>query len=198
MSSFRERFTLANCGYCLKSFFVCAYCPHSRGKTLAIIPFWPIVGIGVLVAGGMALLLGIGEVTRGSSGTETEDDFIKLNKNVRMFALGFFGVIVVIDLLITYSVFSSKMRIHNIGYFSGECSGFMASAEGCRGKCLSVFCKGYTFLLHFFSWLTTLLSLTLCVLCVLIASVCLGGMSPPVCVKDGLSCAHTHAVCLLY
>ena len=40
-------------------------------------------------------------------------------------AYGAIGYLAFINLLITYSVFSSKLRIHNISCLKAECSGFI-------------------------------------------------------------------------
>ena len=64
-------------GSCLYGFFCCTYNPYSFGKTIAIIPFWPVVGMLLLTGGMIALLFGIGAVSNSSSGTETDDNFIQ-------------------------------------------------------------------------------------------------------------------------
>ncbi|KAL1500009.1 hypothetical protein AB1Y20_012686 [Prymnesium parvum] len=167
-----ERCTPSSCSACLYSLACCKFCPYSFGKTIAVIPFWPVLGILALVGGGFLLLLGVAEVTRGSSGTTTQDDLIKLNNNVRIVAFAAMGALVLLDLLITYSVFSNKLRIHNINCFRAECSGFMEAAEGCRARCLSACCKTYAFFLHFISWFTLLISLALLCGVLLVASIC--------------------------
>ena len=67
------------------------WCPYSFGKTVAIIPVWPILAIFLVVSGGIIILVGVGEVARSSSGTTTDDDFIKLNNNVMVMAYGAIG-----------------------------------------------------------------------------------------------------------
>lgn len=76
------------------------WCPYSFGKTVAIIPVWPILAIFLVVSGGIIILVGVGEVARSSSGTTTDDDFIKLNNNVMVMAYGAIGYLALINLLV--------------------------------------------------------------------------------------------------
>jgi len=150
------------------------WCPYSFGKTVAVIPFWPFVAIFLVVGGGITILIGVGEVTSNTSGTKTEDDLIKLNNNVMVAAYGAIGYLALVNLLVTYSVFASKLRIHNINCLKAECSGFMETADTCKAKCCACICKGYDYFVNSLAWLNTVLSIGLTLMITLVAAVCYG------------------------
>ena len=55
----------------------------------------------------------------------------------------------------TYSVFSSKLRIHNISCLKAECSGFLEVADDCKAKCCAIICKSSDYFINFLAWLNT-------------------------------------------
>jgi len=159
---------------CCHRYSCCKCCPWSFGKTCAILPFYPFFSMLAAVAGGLVLIFGMNTVARGSDAARLANgaDIITFSSTLYIVAYGGVGTVALIDLILTYSVLTSKLRIHNI-CGRAECTGFMGTAESPAAKCLACVCKSSIYVVSVLAWLSALLSIAMLMLTTFIAAVAL-------------------------
>jgi len=140
---------------CWESVCCCFAVYMSPGKCFSITPWFPILAIALVATSGGFVLQGAEMVTL-SVGVEISRRVISISQIT-------VAAIILLDLVFAYSVWSNKMRIHNMHAFAEGCRGYrIKDAKGCCSKMLRCVCKMYNLILAWLVWLTVILAIVLC------------------------------------
>ena len=124
----------------------------SAGKCGSVVPWWPLLSVLIFIVSGVFILTGLQTVGE-TVGITVDSRIINLTQ-----ASG--GILVLLNLVFTYSVCSNKLRIHNAHCMPAGCRGYrIKDAQNCCSALLRLFCKMYNLIMASTSWLTLLLAL---------------------------------------
>ena len=146
---------------CSKSMYqscCCCFAQHmSARKFLSVIPWAPIFCLLTIGIAGSFMLLGI-EMICSSVGVNVTVNMIRVSQGAVL-------LVILIDLIFTYSVASNKLRIHNAHCNAEGCRGYrIKDGAGCCGVILRCFCKMYNVILQALSWFAMLIILVLTII----------------------------------